>query len=380
MNVLMISLDRKAFEEGNPARMRIAEYGAIFNELHIIVYAKKSLGLSRAKIADNVWLYPTNSQTRFGYIRDAIRIAQELAKETTFAVVSSQDPSETGIAGYRVSRILAIPFHTQDHADVFDRAYVQESIGNYVRSLIARRLLPKADGIRTVSERSQKHLLARLPQLSSKLFLLPVYTEIDSLRERAPSFALRDRYPQFGFTLLAVGRFVPQKNLDRAVRVTAALIKKYPTAGLILVGEGPLEQTLKERAHALGIGAHVVFVPWQQDLVSYYKTANLFLMTSEYESYGRTLIEAAACGLPFVSTDVGIASMLADAGAGVVCERKSATCFVDHAYHFLNDNRERSLHSTKGYAAALALNGGSKQEYLARYKEMMERCLSSRLK
>ena len=54
----------------------------------------------------------------------------------------------------------------------------------------------------------------------------------------------------------------------------------------------------------------MVFEGWQENLISYYKTANLFLLSSNYEGYGMTLLEAAAAGCPIISTDVGIAGEL----------------------------------------------------------------------
>jgi putative flippase GtrA len=54
--------------------------------------------------------------------------------------------------------------------------------------------------------------------------------------------------------------------------------------------------------------------PWCDDPASYYKTADCFLITSDYEGYGMTIVEALAAGCPVVSTDVGIAK---EAGASI---------------------------------------------------------------
>ena len=58
----------------------------------------------------------------------------------------------------------------------------------------------------------------------------------------------------------------------------------------------------------LGLDKSVIFEPWVEKhvLYSYYKTADLFLLTSLYEGYGLTLAEANAAGSKIISTDVGI--------------------------------------------------------------------------
>lgn len=372
MKVLMLALDRKIFEPG-AARERLAALGSVFDELHIIVYARRSLGLAPQKIAERVWLYPTNSRLRLFYLRDAIRIGRLLAENRGIDVVSAQDPADTGLAAYCIARRARLPLHLQDHADIFNRDFLAERVANRLRALIARWLLPRAAGIRVVSAASAAHLIAALPRLArAKLFLLPVFVDIAGLRERVPTFSLHERYPQFDFIVLMAARLVPQKNIPLALRSLARAAKEAPGIGLVVVGEGPLKKNLEALARKLGIANRVAFVPWQEDLVPYYKGAGLFLMTSRYESYGRTLLEAAACGLPFVSSAVGAAAALAESGAGVVCADASERCFVER---ILAAARKPHKDEMVGYAAAEALGGASLAGHLARYREMMERCV-----
>lgn len=368
MKVLMVSLDRKAFVSGDPARARFASYGSVFEEVHIIVYAKRDLGFSEAKIAENVWLYPTNSKSRLGYVGDAIR----LARGRSVDIVSGQDLGETGFAAWRIARMLNVPLQLQDHADVFDPYFARESLGNRLRVSMARFLLPKADCIRTVLPGGKERIAVRFPKLEERITVLPVYTPTDRFKGTAASFSLHDRYPQFSWICLMATRLVPQKDIGFALRAFAEA--NVEGGGLVIVGEGPLKDALAQEAVELGIEDRVVFVPWELDLVSYYKTADLFLLSSAYESYCRTLVEAAASGLPFVSTDVGIASALVEAGA--------AGTVVAHGNHAAFRNAIRSWHEAgkasaeagKGLAAVERLAGRDEDEYRARYRESLARC------
>lgn len=368
MKVLMVSLDRKAFVPGDPARERLASYGKVFEELHIIVYAKRDLGLSEERIADNVWLYPTNSKGRLSYVLDAIR----LARGRSVDIVSGQDLGETGVAAWRIARMLRVPLQLQDHADVFDPYFARESIGNRFRVLVARFLLPKADCIRTVLPGGKDRIIARFPSLEGRIEVLPVYTPTDALRGAHPSFSLHDRYPAFSRIFLMASRLVPQKDIGFALRAFAEA--DVEGSGLVLVGEGPLKDALMEEAVELGIEDRVVFVPWERDLVPYYKTADLFLLSSAYESYCRTLVEAAAAGLPFVSTDVGVASALVGSGAaGTVVAHGDHVAFRN-AIRAWSESGKDAAAAGKGLAAVERLVGKDEDEYRARYRDTLARC------
>src|SRR3989344_7606147 len=98
MKVLMISTDRKIFEDGSAVRARMIEYGKLFDELHIVVFTKRNLNV-KIQISKNVFAYPTNSLSRFLYIFDAIKIGASIIKNCKLkienCVITTQDPFET---------------------------------------------------------------------------------------------------------------------------------------------------------------------------------------------------------------------------------------------------------------------------------------------
>ena len=80
---------------------------------------------------------------------------------------------------------------------------------------------------------------------------------------------------------------------------------------LDLIGSGPAEAARRRQAESLGIADLVVFrgrVPWGPELHEFYCGADLFVMPSLTEGGPRVVLEAMACGLPVVSTEVGCVS------------------------------------------------------------------------
>lgn len=369
MKLLLVSLDRKAFDAGDPARERLAALAGAFEELHVIVYARKSLGLERTRIAENAWLHPTASAGRFSYIPDAIRLGTALARTGRPDLVSGQDLGETGIAAWRIAKRLRVPLQLQDHADVFDPEFAREGAGNRVRALVGSWLVGKADCLRSVHPAAAARIARRFPALAPRIAVLPVFVDLARFGEPGPVAAVRERYPRFRRIALMASRLVPQKDIGFALRAFADAA--VPDAGLVVLGEGPLRERLEGEARALGIGDRVAFAPWEPDLAPWYRAADLFLLSSRYESYGRTLVEAAAAGLPFVSTDVGVARMLADAGAGTVVALDDAKGFATAIAAGFASPPARQDRATPAIAP---LTGTSMAAYRERFRASLERC------
>ena len=77
LRVISIGTDRKLFEENSAVLVRNLEYVSKMEELHIIVFSLKNLGLEPKNIG-NLHIYPTNSTSRLFYVLDAFRIGKQI--------------------------------------------------------------------------------------------------------------------------------------------------------------------------------------------------------------------------------------------------------------------------------------------------------------
>jgi glycosyltransferase involved in cell wall biosynthesis len=106
--------------------------------------------------------------------------------------------------------------------------------------------------------------------------------------------------PQGG-RIVTVGSMKAQKNHVLLMRAFAQLDR--PDARLMFVGDGPRRNGLMALAQNLGIANQVIFAGFHLDPTPFYKTADLFVLSSDYEGFGNVIVEALACGTPVVSTD-----------------------------------------------------------------------------
>ncbi len=308
MNIISIGSDRNIFIDGSIVRERIIKYGDLCNTLHVIVFTKKDLKFTKTQIAKNVFLYPTNSSSKLKYMYDAIKIGGNI---TGINLITTQDPFETGIVGVELARKLKARLEIQIHTDFLSKYFKKWDIKNVFRVFLGKYVLKKADCIRVVSNRIKTSIKVALPHISVTPIVLPVFIDFNKIKDTLISVDLHKEYPQFDHISLMVSRLEKEKDIKRVIKIFSKIVRNYPKSGLVIVGDGSQRKSLESAVNALKLTENVIFEGWQEDivkLVSYYKSADLFLNTSLYEGYGRTLVEALASGTLVLSTDVGVAT------------------------------------------------------------------------
>jgi glycosyltransferase involved in cell wall biosynthesis len=383
MNVISISTDRKIFEKNGVVRKRMIEHGAVFDELHIIIFAKESLKAVPEKISNSVWVYPTHSRSKLRYMKDAEKIAKDIIQKRGFAkentVVTCQDPFETSIVGVRLKKRFGFSFQIQIHTDFLSPYFTSFSFLNRIRVYLAKRHLKYADEIRAVSLRIKKSLT---PWNISpgKIDVLPVHTDFEKYTniEKPLKIDVKKNYPQFETCILMASRLNQEKNIGSALKILQELLYNYPKTGLIIVGEGPEKNNLIKMTEKLGLRSNVIFEPWQHDLASYYASADIFLSTSFYEGYGLTIIEAGLSGACIVMSDVGIAGdIIEDSMNGSVCPVNDVKSFAEAISNLISNPKIRQKYTSRIRQDILKNIIVTKEEYTERYKKLLEKALGS---
>ncbi|MCR4333491.1 MAG: glycosyltransferase [Patescibacteria group bacterium] len=264
MKVLMISGDRYLLEAGTEAHARLVLQRAQVEQLDVFVWPQVH---SRSEI-------------------------MRAARATAYDVVTAQDPFWRGLVARRAARVAGARLNLQVHTDL--------SAQPLFRRLLARFLLRRADSVRVVSERVRAQVQAL--GVTAPIHVLPVYVDVSRFEKVV-------REPHTQKTILWVGRFEKEKDPLRAVSVLKEVRTTGVDAKLVMLGSGMLESELRQQS----AGLSVEFPGWQ-DTVRYLPTADLVLCTSLHESWGASIVEALAAGVPVVAPDVGIAK---EAGATI---------------------------------------------------------------
>lgn len=101
-----------------------------------------------------------------------------------------------------------------------------------------------------------------------------------------------------------VGRLTYQKNQRFMIKILSRMLQKHSNVYLIMIGDGELEDELKQQAEEYEVDSNIRWLGNRKDVPSILNTLDVFLLTSYYEGLPVVMIEAQANGLPCIVSDV----------------------------------------------------------------------------
>ena len=115
--------------------------------------------------------------------------------------------------------------------------------------------------------------------------------------------------------ILAVGRLNEQKDYPNLLSAISEISDRYKNIKLVIVGDGPQLNKLKEKVRSLGLNDKVKFLGLRLDIPSLMSAADIFTLSSASEGFGLVVAEAMACSRVVVATDCGgVKEVVGDAG------------------------------------------------------------------
>lgn len=188
-----------------------------------------------------------------------------------------------------IARTLRIPHMNIIHA--------QPEHEGAVRNWIDRITMRLAQQVITVAPRIEKEIVSRSWIPAQRIATIPngiAHTQATHQITRHDLGLLPD-----DFVIGAVGRFVPVKNFEALIYMTAQLLNTFPHIKLVLVGTGPLEQKLRELVRDNNVEKHTHFII-NQPAINYYQLFDCFVQPSWSEGLSRALLEALSFSLPVI--------------------------------------------------------------------------------
>lgn len=220
------------------------------------------------------------------------------------------------------------------------RSVIAEDPAGRVIEAAMRHVYRRADGLLAISEGVADALRSFDRSLS------PVVVPNACLDEgRAP--IARPRIPR---SIVACGRFVPQKGFDVLVDAFASVRARVPDATLTILGTGPDEASIRERIARLGLVDAVNLPGFMDDPLPEFAAADVFCLSSRFEGLGMVIVEAMSVGTPVLATDCphGPREILDGGRFGRLVPREDAPALADGLVALLLDDEARTRFAALG--------------------------------
>jgi N-acetyl-alpha-D-glucosaminyl L-malate synthase BshA len=212
--------------------------------------------------------------------------------------------------------------------------------------------LNMSDGVTAVSQ-SLKEDTYKHFHTNKEIEVIPNF--IDFARfSKQPKEHFRKAIAQYGEKLIVhTSNFRKVKRVEDVVKVFALVAEKMAVK-LLLVGDGPERQNIEQLCRELDICDKVNFLGKQDPVEEILSVADLFLLTSETESFGLAALEAMACEVPVISSNAGgIPELNIDGVTGFLCDVGDVENMAKKTIELLSDENKLKLFKQQAKQQAL---------------------------
>jgi glycosyltransferase involved in cell wall biosynthesis len=298
-----------------------------------------------------IYFDPEDRLMKFGKLKALL----PWIREQHFDIIHIHTPFTAHYVGIHFGKKLDIPvvetYHTffEDYLHHY-LPFIPQFISRKLARTISRRQCNAVDGIVSPS----KPMLDVLKQYGIKTPADVVATGLDASSFASVDgehFRISHDIPLGQPMLLFVGRVAHEKNINFLLEMHVKLLKNHPDTLLVITGEGPAEESIKQSIDKLGITNKVRMIGYldrSHELIACYKAADIFVFASKSETQGLVLLEAMAQGTAVVAlAELGTKSILIE-GEGVLIAKDDTHDFADKVSILLSDARKRQMIGERG--------------------------------
>lgn len=233
----------------------------------------------------------------------------------------------------------------------------------------------QSDAITAVSDNLREETF-RYFKIEKDIHVINNFVDVTRFQKKPIDAFRRVIAPNGEKILLHASNFRRIKRVQDVVQIFSEVHKKVPSK-LLFVGDGPDRPMAEELARELGICDDIRFVGRQEQMEDILAIADLFLLTSEYESFGLAALEAMASGVPVISTNAGgLPEINVDGVTGYLAPVGDVKQMSSKAIEILSN--DETLEQFKSNARAHA-EKFDQHNIVPIYEELYESCLKEKV-
>ena len=216
--------------------------------------------------------------------------------------------------------------------------------------MLRRLTYPHAKGVVVQTERARRWLADCCIKATG--WVIPNPT-VFPLPEGMPSLSPDSVVNSETRVAIGVGRLDQQKGFDQLLTAFSVLAQQFPDWDLVILGEGMQREQLEVHRDELGLVGRVHLPGRVGNLADWYTRADMFVMSSRFEGFPNTLLEAMAHGLPAVSFDceTGPADIIREGADGYLVPPSEGAAGMACAMKYLMEHGDRRLRMSEAAIA-----------------------------
>jgi N-acetyl-alpha-D-glucosaminyl L-malate synthase BshA len=233
----------------------------------------------------------------------------------------------------------------------------------------------KSDGVTAVSNYLKKETLSQF-KINRDIEVIFNFIDFSRFKRGDKEHFRKMLAPNGEAILMHTSNFRKVKRVEDTIQVLKR-IKEHKEAILVLVGDGPERPRLENLAREEGLQSCVRFLGKQEAVEEILSISDIFLLPSENESFGLAALEAMACQVPVISSNVGgLPEVNKHGKTGYLCEVGDVECMAKHAVGLLDDEskfqefRKNTLAHAKEFSLEKIL-----EQYEAYYTKVYEEAM-----
>ncbi len=229
----------------------------------------------------------------------------------------------------------------------------------------------QSDGVTAVSDFLRRETFDHF-DIVNEIEVIPNFIDTDRFHRLNKEHFKRALCPNGEKVMVHVSNFRPVKNAAHVVEVFHRLRQEGLPVKLLMVGDGPDRAPSEHLARELGVYDDIRFLGKQDPVEEILSIADVFMMPSGSESFGLAALEAMACSVPAICSDVGgLPELLGDSAGGCLCPLGDIDAFTECAHRILTDD-ELQAHMAEA-ARARAVDAFDIDTIIPHYEAYYER-------
>ena len=234
--------------------------------------------------------------------------------------------------------------------------------------------IEESDGVTAVS-RSLKEQTLTSYNIEKDIQVIHNFIDSDIYKPAKDGGLRKHVAPNGEKVLVHTSNFRVVKRVPDTIRILERVIKEIPSK-LLLVGDGPDRSECERLCRQLGLCDDVKFLGKQDGLVEILNAADIFLIPSQSESFGLAALEAMACGLPVISSNIGgLPELIRHNETGFIAGIGDVDRMAKYVVDLFTNQRKYELFSAK--ARDRAVNVFNKLKIVPQYEEYYKEILNS---